>query len=181
MVAPQARRNGSAAGASRGSAAGRIGMVAPQARLEGSQGRVRSAAQHAAPGSFPKTTQPRRGDRRVPINFCDGDTLVAPSALFLSALAGLRCLFIAIQGLRAARLPLATFSPRLRRYPLAVLSAHPPRRNGMVAPLGAMRGNAAGRIGMVAPQARRDAAPLGARMVAPQAHREGAPLRASEW
>jgi hypothetical protein len=44
--------------------------------------------------------------------------LVAPSVLFLSALAGLRCFFIVIQGLRASRLPLATFSPRLRRATL---------------------------------------------------------------
>jgi hypothetical protein len=60
----------------------------------------------------------------VLINFCDGDPLVAPSVLFLSALAGLRCLFIVIQGLRASRLPLATFSPRLQRYLLAA----PPAR-----------------------------------------------------
>jgi hypothetical protein len=64
----------------------------------------------------------------VPIDFCDGDPLVAPSVLFLSALAGLRCLFIVIQGLRASRLPLATFSPRRWRYLLAAPLALPSRR-----------------------------------------------------
>ena len=62
---------------------------------------MRSEAKHAAPGSFKKAREPRRGDRRAPP--------------FLSALQACPLLF-AFQGLRASRLPLATFWPRLRRY-----------------------------------------------------------------
>jgi hypothetical protein len=76
--------------------------LAPQARQEGSQGQVRSAAEHAAPGSAQKGMSPEGAE----------DTSLRRVSVGLS---GLSLIFFAIQRQRASRLPLATFLSRLRR------------------------------------------------------------------
>jgi len=88
---------------------------APEARSEGSQGQVRSAAKHAAPGNQPKDEQPGTGDRHAERYFSVGPSGLAQSSSL-------------IQGQRADALAPGYLPRRLRRmiFPGPYLLSAPP-------------------------------------------------------
>src|SRR5215213_4349891 len=80
--------------------------AAPKARGEGSQGQVRSEAEHAAPGLSRSGRRPERAAEHT------------GASVFLPPRWGADPFSTGSQGPRASRSPLATFSPRLQRVVL---------------------------------------------------------------